>query len=117
MDILQLLQGLAERVSSSASVRNVYGEPVTAGDRTLIPVAKVQYGFGGGGGRNKDPECDGGGGGGGVSVHASGVVEIAPSGTRFISFDDKRRMGAALALGFALGIAVAGLLRDRGAQE
>src|ERR1017187_6417219 len=62
MNIQQLLQGLAERVSASASVANVYGDPVVVGSRTLIPAAQVRYAFGGGGG--KKDESEGGGGGG-----------------------------------------------------
>jgi len=112
MDIQQLLQGLAERVAGGASVKMVYGEPIVAGNRTVIPAARVWYGFGAGGGRGKGEEGaahSGGGGGGGGRVCASpcGVVEITPEGTRYIPFHNWRRMGAALALGFALGAAFA----------
>ena len=116
MDIQQLLHGLAERVSASASVKNVYGEPVTAAGRTIIPAVRVRYGFGGGAGRSgKGEEVHGGGGGGGgrASLYPCGAIEIGPAGTRYISFEDERRIGAAVALGFALGIAVAKLLRRR----
>jgi uncharacterized spore protein YtfJ len=30
-----------------------YGDPVVVGDRTVIPIAQVRYGFGGGGGQPK----------------------------------------------------------------
>jgi hypothetical protein len=36
MNIQELLHGMAERVSASASVKNVYGDPVVVGDRTVI---------------------------------------------------------------------------------
>ena len=106
MNIHELLEGVSERVSATASVKNVYGDPVTAGERTVIPVAEIRYAFGGGGGHK-----DGGGGGGGgrVSARPVGALEVAPGGTRFIAFDDRARMGAALALGFLLGAAVASL--------
>lgn len=115
MDIQQFLQGLAERVSASASVKNVYGEPVTAAGRTIIPAARVRYAFGGGGGcSRKNEQLEGGGGGGGrASLHPCGAIEIGPTGTRYISFDDSRRVAAALGFGFALGIAVAKLSRRR----
>src|ERR1019366_4896927 len=102
MDIQQLLQSFAERVSTSASVRNVYGDPVVVGNRTVIPVAQVGYAFGGGGG-----------GGGRVFARPSGALEVTPEGTRFIDFVDRPRMGAALALGFVLGAAVVALTRTR----
>jgi uncharacterized spore protein YtfJ len=110
MSIQPFLQSLAERVSGSASVRSVFGEPVVSGDRTVIPVARVRYGFGGGGGSHRGEEgTGGGGGGGGVTARPVGVVEISPEGTRFIPFDERRAKGMALALGFVLGAAVVAL--------
>jgi uncharacterized spore protein YtfJ len=118
MNIQQLLQSMAECVSASASVKNVYGDPVVAGNRTVIPAAQVRYGFGGGGGARPDGEkvSDGGGAGGRVSARPCGALEITPEGTRFIAFGDQRRMGTALALGFLLGaaaVACSGLHRSR----
>jgi len=117
MNIQQLLQSMAERVSASASVKNVYGDPVVAGDRTVIPAAQVHYAFGGGGGGKPkgdiEAEAEGGGGGARVSARPCGVVEVTPDGTRFIAFDDRRRMGAALAIGFVLGAAVVALTGTR----
>ena len=116
MDIQQLLQSFAERVSTSASVRNVYGDPVVVGNRTVIPVAQVGYAFGGGGGAKDEgdsPKGGGGGGGGRVFARPSGALEVTPEGTRFIDFVDRPRMGAALALGFVLGAAVVALTGTR----
>ena len=109
MDIQQLLQSFAERVSTSASVRSVYGDPVVVGNRTVIPVAQVGYAFGGGGGARADSPNGGGGGGGKAYARPSGALEVTPEGTRFIDFVDRPRMGAALALGFVLGAAVVAL--------
>ena len=110
MNIQQLLQSMAERVSASAAVRNVYGDPVVAGDRTVLPAAEVRYAFGGGGGGAKgDPEAQNGGGGGRVSARPCGALEVTPEGTRFIPFPDNRSIGAALAIGFVLGAAVVAL--------
>jgi uncharacterized spore protein YtfJ len=116
MNIQQLLQSMSERVSASASVTNVYGEPVVVGNRTVIPAAQIRYAFGGGGGGGggkADAEAQNGGGGGRVSARPCGVVEIAPGGTRFIAFEDRRTIGAALALGFVLGAAVIALSGTR----
>ena len=75
MNIPELFQSVAERVQSAANVRTVYGDPVTAGGKTIIPVARVRYGFGAGGGQvggagsedGDDPEANVGGGGGGMA--------------------------------------------------
>jgi len=107
MNAEHLLQSLAERLSASATVKNVYGDPVSAGDRTVIPAAEVRYAFGGGGGRPKgDPDASGGGGGGRVSARPCGALEITPEGVRFVAFEDRGKIGAALALGFLLGAAL-----------
>jgi uncharacterized spore protein YtfJ len=114
MNIQELLQGMAERVSASSSVKNVYGDPVVVGNRTVIPAAQVRYAFGGGGGGAKgDAGAQNGGGGGRVSAQPCGALEITPEGTRFIAFEDRRTLGAALALGFVLGAAVAALTGTR----
>jgi uncharacterized spore protein YtfJ len=113
MDIQQLLQSFTELVSTSASVRNVYGDPVVVGDRTVIPVAQVGCAFGGGGGAKAGSPEGGGGGGGKVSARPCGALEVTPEGTRFIDFVDRPRMGAALALGFVLGAAVVALTGTR----
>jgi uncharacterized spore protein YtfJ len=113
MNIQQVFESIAERVSTSASVKTVYGDPVTAGGRTVIPVAEIRYGFGFGGGRPKGDESAGGGGGGRVSARPRGALEITESGTRWIRLDNRRATGAAFATGFLLGAAVMALCGTR----
>jgi len=105
---------MAERVSGRASVKMVYGDPITAGDRTVIPAAAVRYAFGGGGGARGDSETQNGGGGGRVSLCPCGALEITPEGSRFIEFGDQKRTAAAVAVGFVLGLAVALLVQGGG---
>jgi len=113
MNIQQFLNDIGERVSTSASVKNVYGDPVVVGNRTVIPAAQVRYGFGGGGSHAQADEREGSGGGGGVMARPCGALEIKPESTRFIVFGDQRRMGAALALGFLVGAAMVALSGGR----
>jgi uncharacterized spore protein YtfJ len=113
MNIQQVLQDMADRVSAGASVKNVYGDPVVVGNRTVIPAAQIRYAFGGGGGHARGDAEAPGGGGGRVSARPYGVVEVTPEGTRFIAFEGLRMMGAALALGFVLGAAVVALTGTR----
>ena len=47
-----LLERLAELVSARAGVQAVFGEPIRQDHLTVIPVARVRWGFGGGGGRS-----------------------------------------------------------------
>lgn len=71
MNVKETLEALAEQLQTTG-VRTIFGDPVSAEGRTIIPVARVAYGFGGGGGSGKRPgqspdvngEGAGGGGGG-----------------------------------------------------
>jgi uncharacterized spore protein YtfJ len=93
---------LGERLATTANARNVYGEPITAHNRTVIPIAKVGYGVGAGAG-TREQEGAGGGGGGGVGARPSGYIEITDEGTRFVAFSTPKKIIAAVAAGFAAG--------------
>ncbi|MFF5130872.1 GerW family sporulation protein [Streptomyces syringium] len=70
---IALMERLAEQLGSRASVSAVFGEPVTSGGITVIPVAEVAFGFAGGAG----PEAaDTGTGGGGAGARPRGYIEI-----------------------------------------
>ena len=63
-----------------------FGTPSTSGDRIVIPVAEVMYGFGmgwgGGTAPNDEGSGSGGGGGGGSRVRGVAVIEVSPDGVR-----------------------------------
>jgi uncharacterized spore protein YtfJ len=107
---LEVVKSLGENLHTSVSVKNVFGDPISVGDKIVIPVARFGYGFGAGGGSkagsspNQQPQQSGGGGGGGVGAEPAGVLEITPTETRFIPFTDRKRMGAAVAAGFLMGV-------------
>jgi uncharacterized spore protein YtfJ len=109
MDVKETLEALAERLQTTG-VRTIFGDPISAEGRTIVPVARVAYGFGGGGGSGKRPDQsrdasgEGAGGGGGVRAVPAGVIEITAEQTRFLSFDDWRPLAVAAALGFGLGV-------------
>jgi len=109
LNIEQYTQSIVERIQASASVKTIYGDPVTAEGKTIIPVARVAYGFGAGfgGGKNAETEKEGAGcagGAGGVSARPIGVVEITKEDTRFISVGEEARLMGALLVGLFLGL-------------
>ncbi len=113
MSMRDVIKSITDRIHDTASVKNVYGDPITAQGKTVIPVAQVKYGFGGGGGQEgepSNPENEGQtnrgrmGGGGGALVKAIGVVEITDDGTRYIPFGQGRRLAAAIAVGMLVGM-------------
>jgi uncharacterized spore protein YtfJ len=93
---------IAERIGAKANVKAVFGEPIERDGITIIPVAKVRWGFGGGAGNGpvavgpgKPGEAgsvewndgaqtsSGSGGGGGVTADPVGYLEIGPEGAVF----------------------------------
>jgi uncharacterized spore protein YtfJ len=128
-----------ESIVDSAGVERVFGDPIVEGDRTVVPFARVAYGFGFGVGEDarpdesSDPSFDAeatddggedasidsasggssGGGGGGLVATPLGVVEVSPEGTTVVRFDDRRRSAAGLAAGLVLGFLLARALRRR----
>jgi uncharacterized spore protein YtfJ len=117
MNATEMLQSIGESLGSTATVKSVFGEPIRVDGKTVVPVAKVAYGFGAGGGSGRGSgegrENEGGGGGGGVRAFPAGVLEITAENKHFIPFTDARRLVLAFAAGIALGAMVFGRrLRD-----
>jgi len=127
MSTKELIDSAVEHLRTSASVKTVYGEPVVVDGKTIIPVAKVAYGFGGGTGpkrhapggeKGKQPIATeaGEGAGGGVAAKPVGIVEISGQETRFLPFGQTKKLAIAAAIGSGLGI-VLGLLLGRGGRD
>jgi uncharacterized spore protein YtfJ len=125
-DTTTLLDSLLDRSTELGSVDAVYGDPIERGDRTVVPVARVAWGFGGGGGQEDGPasidaaddtdddtvadEFDderGGSGvgfGGGVRASPVGALEVTDEGTRFVRFGEKKTLLAVAAVAFLVGV-------------
>jgi uncharacterized spore protein YtfJ len=124
MNATDILEKIGDKLGSSATVKAVYGEPIHVNGKTVVPIAKVAYGFGGGFGSGHGKHAlegeaaadgkhgEGGGGGGGVRAFPAGALEITEEGTRFVPFTDLRPLALAFAAGAVLGML---LLRKRGA--
>ena len=103
------VERMAERIGGKASVRAVFGDPVERDGITVIPVAKVRFGFGGGAGRGPvavGPGIEGQasgmagdnagmsgastGGGGGATAEPVGYLEIGPDGASFQPITEAR---------------------------
>lgn len=109
-----LIENLATSLGHNASVNNVFGEPIHVGDKTIIPVARLAYGFGGGFGQGKrkspkdeeskdeEPIGKGAGGGGGFNAVAKGIYEITPSCTRFIPANPAKKILMGVVIGYFL---------------
>ena len=80
----RFLDRLAERIGARANVKAVFAEPIERGELTIVPVARIRWGFGGGSGTSAgDAEASGSGGGGGVAADPAGYIEIRAGEARF----------------------------------
>lgn len=70
------LRIVAEALTRRASVESVFGQPISVGDRTFVPVARIQYGLGGG--------QDSQGAGGGLEATPLGLIELSEEGARYL---------------------------------
>lgn len=106
------VERIAERIGAHATVKAVFGDPIERDGITVIPVAKVRWGFGGGAGSGPIPVGpgrpgeespfgetggvaptddatgagtggSGSGGGGAVTADPIGWLEIGPDGAEF----------------------------------
>ncbi len=99
-EIFEAIKDLRDNADASA----VYGEPVTVGDKTIIPIADIKYGFGFGFGegpteRDEEQEDDepGHGGGimGGVAARPVAALEITADGVVVKSVEDESKIALA----------------------
>lgn len=127
MSTKELIDGAVEHLRTSASVKTVYGTPITSDGKTVIPVAKVLYGFGAGSDHGthakkskngKTPaEGEGEGAGGGVAAKPVGVVEITGDETRFVPFGASRKLAIMAVIGAGVGAAFGWFLGRRAGKS
>jgi uncharacterized spore protein YtfJ len=119
----QYFQSVIDRLQSGANIKTVYGDPIVAEGKTIIPVAKVGYCFGAGIGpgtsslrKEGEQHTEGKestGMGGALAARPLGVVEITKEETKFIPIDERGILAGALIVGFFLGLVIGGR-RSRG---
>src|SRR5689334_17374312 len=83
------LRSLIGQVAGNARADVAFGTPQVIGQRTLIPVARVIYGYGAG---NGDSTKQQGGAGGGLAVRPFAVVEVTQDQVRIVPIVDVQTM-------------------------
>ncbi len=114
------VERLGERVGLNAtmSARAVFGDPIEREGITVIPVARVRWGFGGGAGSGGDERMagrehgEGSGGGGGAMSSPLGFIEIANGQATFKRIDDPLAMWPLLLAGSVSAFIFARALRS-----
>lgn len=101
---LNRLFEVVEEARSAAQWQAAFGDPEVVGDRVVIPVAKVAYGFGLGFGQGAEvqeqeesPQAPSIGGGGGASSSAKplGVIVVDEKGVQFEEAVDATKVALA----------------------
>lgn len=114
--VSKFIDALAERVGARATARAVFGDPVVSEGVTIVPVAKVRWGFGGGGGAGRKEDGDeanvgeGAGGGGGATASPLGFIEIRDGQAEFRRINDPAAAAPVVLAGaFAAWLVLRGL--------
>ncbi len=88
--IKDMMDTTLQRIRETLDASTVIGDPIVAGETTVIPVSKISYGFASGGSdfpNKNSQDCFGGGGGAGVTVSPVGFLVINGSDVRMIPVD------------------------------
>jgi uncharacterized spore protein YtfJ len=90
----ELVKATMGEIEKVLSTKTVFGEPMTFGDKTIIPLMSAGFGFGAGGGTGPTSQGMGGGAGGGAGVQPVGIIIIDATGVRIEPV--KHGIGAAI---------------------
>ena len=99
---------LASLISSSATAKTIFGEPVRQGQNVAIPVAKTSWGMGGG----RSGAEDGEGGGGGMHIAPVGFIHMNDKQVRF-----RKIRGPAAFIGATMVLIGSFILLDRAINQ
>ena len=117
MAVSDLIKNVMDELESVMQTKTVVGDPITAGDYTVIPVSKVSFGFGaGGGGSEKNKKgTTGEGVGGGWSIEPLAFFVVGTEGARLYSLKQEETvMGKLFDLAPKVGETVKDYVEQRG---
>ena len=90
MAVSELIKNVMNELETLMQTKTVVGDPISAGDYTVIPVSKVSFGFGAGGGSgSKDTKSSGEGVGGGWSIEPLAFFVVGTEGARLYSLKNE----------------------------
>lgn len=94
MNVSDLIKSTLQELQELMESKTVVGNPIEAGDHTVIPVSKIAFGFGGGGGNNEEskgetPVGGGEGIGGGWTINPIAFVVVGPEGAKLLTIGEK----------------------------
>ena len=82
-NVVDILKGVVGELREISKSETIVGEPITIGERTVIPIVKISVGFGAGGGQGENEKAGtgfGGGGGGGARIEPAAFIIMDKDG-------------------------------------
>lgn len=82
-NVVDILKGVVGELREISKSETIIGDPITVGDRTVIPIVKISVGFGAGGGQGENEKAGsgfGGGGGGGAKIEPAAFIIMDKDG-------------------------------------
>jgi uncharacterized spore protein YtfJ len=76
MNLTDVIKTAMDQIQYIAKTETVIGEPIQAGNVTLIPVSKISVGFAAGGAGNENKAGSGAGTGGGINITPVAFITI-----------------------------------------
>lgn len=86
MGLDSMVHTMLERLQLTLRSETVIGDPITVGNKTIIPVTKVTFGFGAGGGEKQKEADFGGGSGGGATIEPVAFICISGDDVSLMAF-------------------------------
>lgn len=75
MSLSEVIKTALDQIKYIAKTETIFGEPITAGEVTLIPVSRVSIGFAAGGAENNKNQ-EGSGTGGGINITPIAFISV-----------------------------------------
>ena len=86
-NVVDILKGVVGELREISKSETIIGEPISVGNRTVIPVVTISVGFGAGGGQGEDKKAMagfGGGGGGGAKIEPVAFIILDEDGVSLL---------------------------------
>ena len=86
-NVVEILKGVVGELREISKSETIIGEPITVGDKTVIPIVKISVGFGAGGGQGENEKAGtgfGGGGGGGAKIEPAAFIIMDKHGVSLL---------------------------------
>jgi uncharacterized spore protein YtfJ len=86
-NVVDILKGVVGELREISKSETIVGQPITVGNRTVIPIVKISVGFGAGGGQGEDEKRGkgfGGGGGGGARIEPAAFIIMDDKGVSLL---------------------------------